>query len=104
MEQSKNSVSVDELLARTEPSRAGDSTGSYDPGFFEKFDTPAAMRHLADARIGLALFIDEASAALATDDLTIDQRLHVAQILSYIDALASKFDGVREPGFVHKKR
>lgn len=104
MEQSKNAVSVDELIARSEPARAGESTGSYDAGFFEKFDKPMGLQRLADAKIGLALFIDEAEAALASSDLTVDQRLHTAQIVTYIEALAARFDRIREPGFVHRKR
>lgn len=80
----------------------------YDVGFFSPGAEKAsrtcppkpAMESLADARVGLGLFIDEAERALASTDLTVDQRVHVATILSYVEGLAKRLDVVRRPGFV----
>ena len=110
-------VAVDELLAVTElyTSEAREAqdemnTGVYDVSFFHRHDVPpvevrkTGLENLEDARVGLGLFIDEADAALNTGDLTVDQRLHVATILSYIEGLAKRLDHIRTPGFVQQKR
>jgi hypothetical protein len=116
---------VDALLTLTNdvasaPHRVGDTTGVYDVSFFtrdsslppppqseeclELEDIDAGLQHLADASIGLALFIDEANNALKTDDLTVDQRLHVATMISYIEGLADRLNVVRTPGFHQPKK
>lgn len=91
--------------------RVGEATGVYDLSFFQKIQdeqNPIERRKtgfesLDDARVGLGLFLDEAEQALASPDLTVDQRLHIATIVSYIDGLAKRFDRVKVPGFVQKK-
>jgi hypothetical protein len=85
------------------------STGVYDTSFFQRHRVAPslprpAVDHMEDARVGLGLFLDEANAALASKELTVDQRIHVATIVSYIEALANRFDRVRVPGFTQIKR
>lgn len=54
-----------------------------------------ALEHLVDAKIGLSLFLNEASAALMLgEELTIEQRVHIATIVSYIESLSERFDKV----------
>jgi hypothetical protein len=104
---------VDELLTLSEPdSPTSDPvvevseipTLSYDVSFFQQRLEPTSLDHLGDARVGLGLFIDEAMRALEKDNLTVDQRVHVATILSYIEGLTNRFDKVRVPGFVQPKK
>lgn len=94
---------VDQLL-QLDP----DVTGSYDVSFFGAAELqntlPTATGHLADARIGLDLFITEANRALLTDELTVDQRVHVSTIVSFIEGLMARFDRVSVPGFLQPKR
>ena len=74
---------------------------AYDDEFFDRYksDPPpvekSAAEHMADASIGLALFAEETMHALRKVDLTVEQRLHAATILSYIEALSERFDRVR---------
>jgi hypothetical protein len=79
------------------------STGAYDITFFDAQaeERDKATDHMAAAKTGLSLFMEEATQALKTDGLTVDQRFHLATLVSYIEALASRFDIVRRPGFVH---
>jgi hypothetical protein len=132
MDRSDSMVAVDELLAVTETYRPeadpdrptvvpeipvhveGEEeevhTGVYDVSFFQGHSVPpveqrkTGLEFLEDARIGMGLFLDEAEGALHTPDLTVDQRLHVATIITYIEGLAKRFDVIREPGFVRPKR
>ena len=77
-------------------------TGSYDVGFFraEQPAVPAdttvrtSLEHLKDARVGLGLFLEEADMALRRGDLTVDQRIHVATIVSYIEGLNTRLGRV----------
>jgi hypothetical protein len=106
------SAAVDDLL---KASATDDEpiTGTYDVTFFHKDalealeaaeQAPPEDDHLADARVGLCLFIEEANAALELSDLTIDQRIHVATIVSYIEGLTTRFDRIRVPGYVQPPR
>lgn len=99
---------VDALLALSESPDREEVTGIYDLNFFglnRPKEAPVdAHRLMEDARIGLNLFLEEASRALETDDLTIDQRCHVATIVSYIEALGTRFDRVRVEGFTQSQR
>jgi len=79
-------------------------TGVYDASFFRaKPQQKDAHQSLEDASIGLKLFMDEAEQALAQGGLTVDQRIHVSTILSYIEGLSKRFDLIRRPGFVQRK-
>lgn len=102
---------VDELLAmtaaKTDPPSADEipvdvATGVYDVSFFRTAKT--SLDHLEDARVGLGLFIEETQQALEKDGLTVDQRLHAATILTYIEGLAKRLDVIRTPGFTHTKK
>jgi hypothetical protein len=88
------------------PEERDEVTGVYDLRFFESHDRkPAsALDHLADARVGLGLFLEETTRALEvnSNELTPDQRVHVATIASYIEALMARFDRIRVPGYVQK--
>lgn len=79
-------------------------TGIYNASFF-KTHTPAktALQNLEDAAIGFKLFMEEAEQALSKCDLTVDQRIHVSTILSYVDGLNRRFEHVRQPGFVQRR-
>lgn len=100
---------MDELLAvveslRAAPMRDRETTGVYDTSFFESIKkvpqpTRSAFDHLEDARVGMALFIEESQEALKSRDLSVEQRVHIATIVSYIDRLAARFDQVRRAGF-----
>jgi hypothetical protein len=108
---------VDDLLSMPVPgNRPGISvpaskemdTGTYTTQFFMGADeqpvTP--LERLGDAKVGLTIFIDEASKALGApnDELTPDQRIHVATIVSYVEALAARLDKIRVPGFTQKRK
>jgi hypothetical protein len=108
---------VDELLrsfqeqelALSRDDRREAVTGTYDVSFFLGNDEPqpvSPLQRLASARTGLATFIEETTRALETrnDELTPDQRIHVATIAGYIESLASKFDRIRVPNFAEKRR
>ena len=88
------------------PEERDEVTGVYDLRFFESHDRKPtnALAHLEDARVGLGLFVEEATRALEvnSDELTPDQRIHVATITSYIEALMARFDRIRVPGYVQK--
>lgn len=75
-------------------------TGVYDVSFFAREErTNSSQQHLKDARVGLGLFLDEANIALQHVELTVDQRLHIATITSFIQGLADRFDRISVPGF-----
>ena len=111
---------VDDLLNMTVPGKrqgitapapvedAEEVTGVYNVQFFEGRDAkrpePAPLTHLADARIGLDLFLAETTRALEVNDneLTADQRIHIATIAGFIEALGARFDRIRVPGYVQK--
>jgi len=106
---------VDELLASTEapkpisvPGMKEMPTGVYDTQFFMGTDQlpVSPLKRLEDARIGLDIFLEETTRALEvrSDELTPDQRLHVSQILTFIEALGTRFDRVKVPNFVQKRR
>jgi hypothetical protein len=95
---------VDSPLVDPEVEVVEMETGAYDVSFFQHRPDPTSLDHLGDARVGLGLFIDEAMRALEKDDLTVDQRVHVATILSYIEGLTNRFDVIRVPGFVQAKK
>lgn len=112
-------MGVDELLAvaeimevnrRSEP-RLEMDTGSYDIPFFDaktaKADDGNLSVTLADplenAASGLTVFLEEAQVALETMDMSVDQRFHIATIVSYIEALGKRFDTVRQPDW-HRNR
>lgn len=101
-----NSHPVDELLKITDPAEEREEvTGVYNVKFFEAHvKQPTPLERLADARIGLSLFLEEASRALEspTNELTPDQRIHVATITSFIEGLSARFDRIRVPGYMQK--
>jgi hypothetical protein len=106
MNTDSSTSAVDELLASgadEQPMRAAETTGVYDLSFFESVPLPPPARPahdlLEDARVGLGLFIDESREALKSRELNIEQRVHIATIVSYIEALAERFDRVRRPDF-----
>lgn len=59
-------------------------------------DARTTHETLKDARTGLDLFLNESCVALATGhaDLTEHQRVHLAKIVTFIEALSSRFDKV----------
>lgn len=110
---------VDDLLSQPIPgSRPGINapmpvrdemdTGVYDTTFFMGTDAlpVSPLERLADAKVGLTVFLEEAGRALEApnDELTPDQRVHVATIVSYIEALGTRFDVIRTPGFTQKRK
>lgn len=108
---------VDELLntpvpgnrkGLTAPEAREEVTGIYNVQFFQGSDVKpvSPLEHLGDARIGLDLFLEEATKALEipNDELTADQRIHVATIVSFIEALGARFDKIKVPGYVQKGR
>lgn len=101
-------IDVSDMFANDTDENSSCRTGEYDVSFFRQglsIEPPkSGLEHLSDARVGMSLFIEEAQRALETTDLTVDQRIHVATILSFIDGLASRLDIVRRPGFMHRKR
>lgn len=103
---SPSGAAVDELLELPIDVDTEMSTGVYDVSFLNPLRSPLPLTRLEDARVGLGLFIDEAIEALKvpSDELTPDQRLHVATILSYIEGLAARFDKIRVPGYVHSRK
>src|SRR5579885_1150453 len=88
------------------PEERDEVTGVYDLSFFESHDRKpvSALAHLADAKVGLGLFLEETTRALEinSNELTPDQRVHVATIASYIEALMARFDRIRVPGYVQR--
>lgn len=98
-------AAVDDLLVMTQR-QPQLSTDTYDSRFFAIRNGRAvtADECMEEASLGLAHFIKEAEAALKTNQLTVDQRLHVAMLVSYVDGLATRFDKVREPGYVEKPK
>src|SRR5579884_1839279 len=110
---------VDDLLQKTAtmarrgvsapiPEERDEVTGVYDLSFFESHDHKpvSPLDHLGDAKVGLSLFLEETTKALEApnDELTPDQRIHIATIAGFIEALAARFDRIRVPGYVQKSR
>lgn len=101
---------VDELLASTanlveRPFDVDEGweevTREYDLRAFEPrpvgvADSRSTVQMLKDARVGLDLFLNEASVALIVGhaDLTEFQRGHLARIVTYIQALSDRLDKV----------
>jgi len=106
---------VDELLRdvlelsplKAPVTRDVENTGVYDTTFFLGTDAVPVdpLERLADARVGLCLFLEEAIKALETphDVLTPDQRIHISTIVSFIEALTVRFDRIRVPNFTQKR-
>jgi len=84
-----------------------ETTSIYDLDFFRAESPPCVARStpqlLEDARVGLGLFLEESQAALERTDLTVEQRVHIATIVSYVDGLATRFDRIRSWGTPPKK-
>lgn len=78
-----------------------ESTGVYDTGFF---NIKSTSEHLSDARIGLDLFLNEANQALQRSDLTNDQRIHIARIVTFVQSLTDRFDTVSSPEFAARTK
>jgi hypothetical protein len=118
-------VDVDQLLAVSLVSELNEHqdsemhTGSYDLTFFETERTqsgtkmksvvpaPVEVSHpkrdmLTAATLGLNMFLDEADEALRVGDLTVDQRIHVATIVSMVEGLTARFVRVCSPDFKAK--
>lgn len=59
-------------------------------------DERSTLEILRDARVGLDLFLNDASVALVTGhaDLTEHQRLHLEKIVTFIEALSGRLDRV----------
>ena len=93
-------------MRASQPPAREETTGVYDMSFFQAKEAKEtlALDHLAAAKAGLSMFCTEAGQALKLDGLTVDQRIHVATILSFIEGLSKRLDIVRQPGFVHPKR
>lgn len=102
-------IAIDELLASTEylverPFERDDEwqerTREYDVRTFfapaPDADRRSTVQMLKDARVGLDLFLGDASVALMVGhrDLTEHQRVHLTKIVTFIDALASRLDQV----------
>ena len=101
---------VDDLLASTanlveKPFDVDDDweeiTREYDVRAFEPKAPPApdprsTVQMLKDARVGLDLFLNDASVALMVGhaDLTEFQRGHLTKILTFIEALTGRLDRV----------
>lgn len=101
---------VDELLASTanlveKPFDVDDDWGEvtreYDLRAFEPkpvstADSRSTVQMLKDGRVGLDLFLNEASVALIVghQDLTEFQRGHLTRIVTYIQALTDRLDKV----------
>ena len=105
-------IAVDELLASTEnlTERPFDVDDGWDwEDRTREYDTRAFLPHpvgtadsrttgqmLKDARVGLDLFLNEASVALMVGhrDLTDFQRAHLTKIVTFIEALSGRLDRV----------
>lgn len=83
--------------------KENETTGVYDTRFFTPGDliiqdeisaSARTTQDLEDARTGLNLFIEKSWSALEHGELTVFQRFHVATILSFVEALAKRFDKV----------
>jgi hypothetical protein len=106
---SPGDIAVDELLDSTRhlverPFEQDDdwreNTAVYDARAFvpapSDADRRSTVQTLKDARVGLDLFIGEASVALTAGhrDLTELQRVHLTKIVTFIEALSDRFDRV----------
>lgn len=103
-------AAVDELLASTanlteRPFDVDEGweevTREYDVHAFEPrpvgtADRRSTVQMLKDAKVGLDLFLNEASVALIVGhaDLTDFQRAHITRIVTYIEALTDRLDRV----------
>lgn len=101
---------VDDLLASTSnlvetpfdvDDDWGEVTREYDVRAFEPkaastADARSTVQMLKDARVGLDLFLNEASVALLVghSDLTEFQRGHLTRIVTFIEALTERLDRV----------
>lgn len=107
---SPSDIAVDELLESTahlveRPFERDDDewqerTREYDVRAFvptlASADRRTTVQMLKDARVGLDLFLGDASVALMVGhrDLTEHQRTHLTKIVTFIEALSTRFDRI----------